>query len=162
MTTTAPRTTLMMITPALVRPARCSRSARASARISCSRSALLGFRGGPGGGGTRGPRPRRPLNGRHFGPPLDQFHDKLSRLYGSFGSSIGTSRVNACLAPSMRQSDTSSARRPGRSDHASLLGPPCCQPPDVVLAPRGSDAAAGLVRIAYSSPPMLLRPRRPG
>jgi len=45
----------------------------------------------------------------------------------------------------MRQSDTSSARRPGRSDHASLPGPPCCQPPDVVLAPRGSDAAAGLV-----------------
>lgn len=41
----------------------------------CSRSALLGFGGGPGGGGTRGPR--RPLKGRHVGR-LDQFHDKLS------------------------------------------------------------------------------------
>jgi hypothetical protein len=41
--------------------------------------------------------PRRPLNGRHFGPPLDQFHDKLSGLYGSFGSSIGTSQVYASL-----------------------------------------------------------------
>jgi hypothetical protein len=51
----------------------------------------------------RGPRPPRPLNGRHFGSPLDQFHDKLSGLYGSFGSSIGTSRVYACLAPSMSQ-----------------------------------------------------------
>jgi hypothetical protein len=97
----------MTITPALVRPARCSRSARASVRFSCSRSALLGRRGGPGGGGTRGPRIHRPLNGRHFGPPNRQFHDKLSRLYGSFGSSIGTSRVNAFLAPSMRQSETS-------------------------------------------------------
>src|SRR3984957_13418523 len=96
MTTTAPRTTPMMITAALVRPARCSRAARASARFSCSRSALLGFGGflAHGGGGTRGPRPLRPLNGRHFGPPNDQFHDKLSRLYGSFGSSIGTSRVS--------------------------------------------------------------------
>jgi hypothetical protein len=101
MITIAPRTTLMMITPALVRPARCSRSARASARFSCSRPALLGFGGGPGGGGMRGPRPLRPLNGRHFGL-LDQFHDKLSRLYGSLGSSIGHLGVNACLAPSMR------------------------------------------------------------
>ena len=50
-----------------------------------------------------------PLNGRHFGPPLDQFHDKLSGLYGSFGSSIGTSRVYACLAPSMRQSKNAPA-----------------------------------------------------
>src|SRR5215469_9781387 len=95
----------MMITPALVRPTRWSPFARASARFSCARSALLGFGGGPGGGGTRGPRKIRPVNGRHFGPPNDQFHDKLSRLYGSFGSSIGTSRVSACLAPSMRQPD---------------------------------------------------------
>jgi hypothetical protein len=108
MTTTAPRTTPTMITAALVRPARCSRSARASARFACSRSALLGFGGflAHRGGGTRGPRPAWPLNGRHFGPPNRQFHDKLLRLYGSFGSSIGTSRVNACSAPSMRQSDT--------------------------------------------------------
>src|ERR1022692_2982382 len=98
----------MMITAALVRPARCSRSARASARLACSRSALLGFRWflAHGGGGTRGPRPARPPHGLHLGPPNRQFHDKLSGLYGSFGSSIGTSRVNACLAPSMRQSDT--------------------------------------------------------
>ena len=92
--------------PGTGQAARCSRSARASARRSCSRSALLGLRGGPGGGGTRGPRQRRPLNGRHLGPPIDQFQDKFSGLYGSFGffgSSIGTSRVNACLAPSMRQ-----------------------------------------------------------
>jgi len=79
----------MMITPMLVRPARCSRSARASARISCARSALLGRRGGPGGGGTRGPRIHRPLNGRHLGPPNRQFHDKFSGLYGSSGSSMG-------------------------------------------------------------------------
>src|SRR5215472_2808412 len=90
MTTTAPRSTPMMTTAALVRPARCSRSARASARFSRSRSALLGLRGlAHCGGGTRGPRIHRPLNGRHFGPPNRQFHDKLSRPYGSFGSSIG-------------------------------------------------------------------------
>src|ERR1700727_1656717 len=100
MTTTAPMTTPMMITAALVSPARWSRSARASERFSCSRSALLGSGGflAQGGGGTRGPRPLRPLNGRHFGPPNDQFQDKLSRLYGSFGSSIGTSRVSALLS----------------------------------------------------------------
>src|SRR5580698_2182962 len=113
MTTTAPRTTAMMITPALVRPVRCNRSARTSARFSCSRSALLVLGGGPGGGGTRGPRPGMRVNGRHFGPPNRQFHDKLLGLYGSSGSSIGTSRVNACLAPSMGQSDS---RRP-RSGH---------------------------------------------
>src|SRR5215469_15115383 len=108
MITTATRTTPMMITAALVRPTRWSRFARASARFSCSRSALLGFGGflAHGGGGTRGPRIHRPLNGRHFGPPNRQFHDKLSGLYGSSGSSIGTSRVNACLAPSMRQPET--------------------------------------------------------
>ena len=78
----------MMITAALVKATRCSRSARASARFSCSRSALLGFGRGPGGGGTRGPRQRRPLNGRHFGPPNDQFHDKLSGLYGSLASIV--------------------------------------------------------------------------
>src|SRR5215469_3697245 len=90
MTTTAPRTTPMMITAALVRPARCSRSARASARFACSRSALLGLRDlAHSGGGTRGPRIHRPPNGCHLGPPNRQFHDKLSRLYGSFGSSIG-------------------------------------------------------------------------
>src|SRR6516225_3678922 len=91
MTTTAPRTTPMMITAALVRPTRCSRSARAPARFSRSRSALLGFGGflAHGGGGTRGPRPLRRVNGRHFGPPNRQFHDKLSGLYGSSGSSIG-------------------------------------------------------------------------
>src|SRR5215468_10019805 len=90
MTTTAPRTTPMMITAALVRPTRCSRSARASARFSCSRSALLGLDGfSHGGGGTRGPRIHWPLNGRHFGPPNRQFHDKLSGLYGSSGSFIG-------------------------------------------------------------------------
>jgi hypothetical protein len=68
--------------------------------FSCSRSALLGFGGflAHGGGGTRSPRLLRPLNGR-FGPPNDQFHDKFSRLYGSFGSSIGTSRVSALLSP---------------------------------------------------------------
>src|ERR1017187_9455280 len=96
----------MMITPALVRPARCSRSARASARLSRSRSTLLRFGGGPGGGGRRRPLPGKRVNGRHFGPPNRQFHDKLSRLYGSFGSSIGTSRVNASLHLSMRHSDT--------------------------------------------------------
>src|SRR5215472_10197574 len=90
MTTTAPRTTPMMITAALVRATRCSRCARSSARFSCSRSALLGFGDlAHCGGGTRGPRIHRPLNGRPFGPPNRQFHDKLSRLYGSFGSSIG-------------------------------------------------------------------------
>src|SRR5215468_7866212 len=85
----------MMITAALVRPAKCSRSARASARFARSRSASLGFGGflAHGGGGTRGPRPLRRVNGRHFGPPKRQFHDKLSGLYGSSGSSIGTSRV---------------------------------------------------------------------
>ena len=59
----------MMITAALVRPTRCSRSARASARFACSRSALLGSGGflAHGGGGTRGPRPLRRVNGRHFG-----------------------------------------------------------------------------------------------
>ena len=88
----------MMITAALVSPTRCSRCARASARFACSRSALPGLGGflTHGGGGRRGPR--RPLNGRHFGPPNDQFHDKLSRLYGSSGSSIGTSRVSALLS----------------------------------------------------------------
>jgi hypothetical protein len=90
----------MMITAALVRPTRCSRSARASARFACSRPALLGLGGflAHGGGGTRGPRPLRRVNGRHFGPPNRQFHDKLSRLYKSFGSSIGTSRMNALLS----------------------------------------------------------------
>src|SRR5215470_2266604 len=79
MTTTAPRTTPMMITAALVRATRCSRSARSSARFSCSRSALLGFGDlAHSGGGRRGPRPLRPVNGRHFGPPNRQFHDKLS------------------------------------------------------------------------------------
>ena len=79
----------MMITAALVRPTRCSRWLAHWARFSCSRSALLGPGGflAHGGGGTRGPR--RPRNGRHFGPPNDQFHDKFSRLYGSFGLSIG-------------------------------------------------------------------------
>src|SRR5579859_4507120 len=117
MITAAPRTTLVMITPTLVRPTRCSRFARASARLSCSRSALLSLGGGPGGGGTRGRgRNTRPLNGRHFGPPNDQFHDKLSRLYGSLGSSIGTSWVNACLAPSMKPA---CRRVGGGSDDAS-------------------------------------------
>src|SRR6516165_12297970 len=88
----------MMITAALVRPTRCSRFARASARFSCSRSALLGFGClAHGGGGTRGPRPLRRVKGRHFGPPNRQFHDKLSGLYGSSGSSIGTSRANGLL-----------------------------------------------------------------
>src|SRR5262249_5044116 len=91
-----------------------SRSARASARLSCSRSALLGFGDlAHGGGGTRGPRPLRRVNGRHFGPPNRQFHDKLSGLYGSSGSSSGTSPVNACLGPSIRQSDTGVLLRSG-------------------------------------------------
>ena len=43
-------------------------------------------------------RAARARFGRHFGPPNRQFQDKLSRLYGSFGSSIGTSRVSALLS----------------------------------------------------------------
>ncbi len=146
----------MMITPALVRPTRCSRSARASARFACSCSALLGFGGflAHGGGGTRGPRPLRPLNGRHFGPPNDQFHDKLSRLYGSFGSSIGTSRVSARLS-----SEYEAIRRRGSAyspaklalsclEHSSAhqprnaLSSPACRPPSQTpSAPHRPDVA---------------------
>ena len=62
----------MMITPALLRPAECSRCARASVRFSYSRSALIGFGGGPVGGGTRSPPLRSqaccPLNGMMLVP----------------------------------------------------------------------------------------------
>jgi hypothetical protein len=119
----------MMITAALVRPTRCSRSAHASARCACSRSVLLRSGGflAHGGGGRRGPR--RPLNGRHFGPPNDQFHDKLSRLYGSFGSSIGTSRVSALLsseyeAISRRVSSHTNGSQPVLRMPAPGPGPP--------------------------------------
>src|SRR5262249_43436719 len=92
----------------------CSRSARASARLACSRSALLGFGGGPGGGGRRRPLPGRRVKGRHFGPPNRQFHDKLSRLYGSLGSSIGTSRVSALLSSEYAAMAPGSAPAPDR------------------------------------------------
>jgi len=75
----------MTITPALVRPTRCSRAMRVSARASYSRRALrwaaLRFRRSPGGAGR---------SSRRCG--------LYAEILGSFRSSTGASHRNACVA----------------------------------------------------------------
>lgn len=80
----------MTITPALVKPTKWNRAARASARSAASSFclcwALLNLRRWPGGAGR---------SSRRCG--------RYAEILGSFRSSIGTSQWNACSAPSMTQ-----------------------------------------------------------